>query len=251
MKQNISDLLSKFQYKTFNKQSINFPNYGTATFLIFDTETTGLPKKTPMGTFHHPYYFDMYDSARLIQLSWVMCELDLSSHIPRILYHEDYYIRNDEVINKAYWVNKIKDSTRSFDGLHINEILQIFLKDVNSVNFIVCHGCDFDLGIVASEMFRLKYDQNIINILLDKFHICTKLRRTAEEKRMPLARQVNINVSSKYQLYSAMEIEEIEDNDENDEELYVIGNRKPLETHNSLYDAYLTFELFKRKILHL
>lgn len=127
-------------------------------YIVFDTETTGLP--IPGSKYNN---LNSYDNARMIQICWAIYENN------KLLEVKDYYvypngfnkIDNTHIHNITYQdcVNK---------GVNINKVLDEFMKDVQTVKFIVGHNVAFDINIVLSELFRLKKNTDILSKTLSK-----------------------------------------------------------------------------------
>jgi len=121
-------------------------------YLFFDTETTGLPRnyKAPVT--------DSDNWPRLIQLSWIITDIDGKSILERnvLIRPNGYKIPSD--VSKLTGITTEKALNEGFD---ITEVLMEFLSDFEKVNTIVGHNIDFDLNIVRAEFYRLKIKENL------------------------------------------------------------------------------------------
>ncbi len=129
-------------------------------YLVFDTETTGLPRN---------YNAPISDSAnwpRLVQLAWAWYDAegnrwDYHNHIIK---PEGFVIPAD-----AAKVHRISTEKALAEGKPLREILDIFVKEISRARHIVGHNVDFDEKIVGAELFRLAMP----NVFLLANKLCT------------------------------------------------------------------------------
>ncbi len=134
-------------------------------FLIFDTETTGLPKKwrAPLTDFDN--------WPRMVQLAW-QCH-DLKGNLLFAKNHvikPDGYIIPPEVVN----IHGITNEIANAKGIPLNEALADFIEDVKKAKFIIGHNIEFDINIVGCELLRC----GLPEIVSKAPHICTKVEST-------------------------------------------------------------------------
>ncbi len=141
-----------------------FQAKGVFMFLIFDTETTGLPldKNAPLTNFEN--------WPRMVQIAWQIHDekgwfIKAENHIIR---PEGYIIP----IN-ASMVHGISTEHAKKVGEDLDEILDIFLNALNEVKYVVGHNVRFDLNITACEFLRKKginpfRSMNIIDTCTEK-----------------------------------------------------------------------------------
>lgn len=129
-------------------------------FLFFDTETTGLPKSWKAS------YRDINNWPRLVQLAWI--EGDENGNI---INQHDYIIKpqNFVIPNEASKVHKISTSEALQKGRDIQFVLEQFNQAISKVDCIVAHNLNFDINVVASELYRNNMDM----VLFEKKRICT------------------------------------------------------------------------------
>ena len=116
-------------------------------YLIFDTETTGLPKrwKAPIT--------DTDNWPRCIQIAW-----QLHDDMGRCLEHQDFLIR-PEGFNIPYDAEKIhgiSTELASEQGIDLVDVLELFNIALSKTNFVVGQNVDFDLNIMGCEFHRLE-----------------------------------------------------------------------------------------------
>ena len=119
-------------------------------FLIFDTETTGLPRNwnAPLT--------DADNWPRCIQIAWQLHSKDGSC-----LAHEDYLVVPDGFVipYDAEKIHGISTALAQKDGIPLSEVLEKFQQAVAQCEFIGGHNVSFDLNIMGAEFLRLG-DQN-------------------------------------------------------------------------------------------
>ncbi|MEK0442143.1 MAG: hypothetical protein RL403_1121, partial [Bacteroidota bacterium] len=114
-------------------------------YLIFDTETTGLPRSynAPMS--------DLDNWPRLVQLAW-----QLHDEKGRLLSNKNYIIRPEgfTIPYNSEKVHGISTKRALEEGHPLQEILQIFREDVAQTKYLVGHNIGFDIHVVGSEFLR-------------------------------------------------------------------------------------------------
>lgn len=115
--------------------------------LIFDTETTGLPKERNSS---------IYDSNKwpyIIQFSWMIFNTELS-----VIEDEgDYIIKlpsHIEISQESINIHKITRETSENCGYDIRTILFEFKLAINKCGLCVAHNIDFDKKIIQVEAKR-------------------------------------------------------------------------------------------------
>jgi len=116
-------------------------------YLIFDTETTGLPRNynAPMS--------DLENWPRLVQLAWQLHDDkgQLISNNNFIVKPEGFTIPyNSEKIHGISTQRAIKE------GHDLSKVLEIFEVDLKKSTFLVGHNIGFDISIVGAELLRSK-----------------------------------------------------------------------------------------------
>ncbi len=187
-------------------------------YLVLDTETIGLPKINKFNQF--PYYkkLNKYDTARIVQISWAIYDNndELMKTEDHIIKPNGFYVNPDSTK-----IHGISMSKAVNEGKDIKKALDIFMKDVNDVDIIVCHNVVFDINVIKSEMWRLKRRKDI-ETLSDIKSICT----LEKAKKLQLQRKVkNCKLETLYRYYFNKEIEN---------------------AHNSLYDVLNTGKVFAK-----
>lgn len=130
-------------------------------FLIFDTETTGLPKN-----WNAP--LDDFDNwPRLIQIAW-----QIHNYEGELLDVQSYFIVPDGFIipRGSEKIHGISTERATKEGKPIDFVLNEFNKALEKTDTIAGHNIEFDNSIVGSEMLRAK----INTPLLEKNAVDTK-----------------------------------------------------------------------------
>ena len=115
-------------------------------FLIFDTETTGLPKRwnAPLS--------DADNWPRCIQIAW-----QLHDKNGVLVEHEDYLIQPEgfNVPFDAEKIHGISTELASKSGISMKAVIDRFLKALSKTKFIVGQNLGFDKNIMGAEFLRL------------------------------------------------------------------------------------------------
>lgn len=113
-------------------------------YLIFDTETTGLPP----SPFPSPTLVDAWP--RLVQLAFIVC----NEEGKRISHY-------CETVKPAGWTipeglpHRITTEVAKETGKPVWDILHAFFHTAAAVGNLVAHNMDFDKGVIASEFYRM------------------------------------------------------------------------------------------------
>ena len=119
-------------------------------FLVFDTETTGLPKRknaSPEETYLFPY---------VVQLSWLVFD----SGTNKITDLKDKIIRlpnNIRIPQKTIDIHGITNERMLEEGEPIDDVLNSFVRDVSSCTYLIGHNLSFDQTMIEVECIRNKH----------------------------------------------------------------------------------------------
>lgn len=143
-------------------------------YIVLDTETTGLPNLLAHRGFNklpiYPPYFSLnhYNKSRLVQFSW-------------ITYSNNQKLSNDFIIYPTYTFNipeicvkihNISTKKAKQEGFDIHFVLDVFLDLLKNVDKIVAHNIQFDIHVILSECFRHKRFDVIQEVFKKKWE-CT------------------------------------------------------------------------------
>jgi DNA polymerase-3 subunit alpha len=114
-------------------------------YLIFDTETTGLPrnKNAPLTDFEN--------WPRLVQLAW-----QLHDGQGKLISQKNFIIKPDgfDIPFKAEQVHGISTQRALEEGHDLTEVLRQFNVDVGKTKALVGHNIEFDISIIGAELLR-------------------------------------------------------------------------------------------------
>jgi len=190
-------------------------------FLIFDTETTGLPKRwnAPLT--------DSDNWPRCIQIAW-----QLHDKNGALLEHEDYLVQ-PEGFNIPYDAEKIHGISTELaqkNGILLEEVIEKFQKALSKTIFIVGQNLGFDNNIMGAEFHRLGIENPLLNF--PALDTCTEL--TAQLCQLPGGR------GGKFKLPTLSELHTF------------LFNKPFSEAHNATADVEATtrcfLELIRRKL---
>ena len=158
-------------------------------YLVFDTETTGLPKKwnAPLS--------DSDNWPRCVQLAWQLHDSKgvlISSH--------SYLIKPDNY-NIPYESEKIHGISTALAnkiGDDLVNVLDKFILDLNKSGFLIGHNVKFDLNIIGAELLRI----NSAVSLLDKDILDTCTELTANVCKIPGGRGGKFKFPTLIEIYS-------------------------------------------------
>lgn len=121
-------------------------------FLIFDTETTGLPKRwdAPIS--------DSDNWPRCIQIAW-----QLHDELGNCIEHQDYLVTADgfNIPYDAEKIHGISTELANEQGIGLREMLEKFNIALSKSKFIVGQNVGFDVNIVGAEFYRLGIENNL------------------------------------------------------------------------------------------
>ena len=121
-------------------------------YLIFDTETTGLPQNwnAPLS--------DSDNWPRCVQIAWQLHATD-----GRMVSHNDFIITPDgfDIPFESEKVHGISTALANRDGTEIKTVVESFLAVVEKANYLVGHNLRFDLNVMGAELLRLGKENNL------------------------------------------------------------------------------------------
>lgn len=119
----------------------------TSMYLIFDTETTGLPK-----SWNAPIT-DTDNWPRCIQIAW-----QLHDDMGNLLEAQDYLIKPEgfNIPYDAEQIHGISTELAERNGISLSEVLEKFNVALSKTKFVIGQNVDFDLNIMGCEFYREK-----------------------------------------------------------------------------------------------
>lgn len=117
-------------------------------YLIFDTETTGVPhNKTAPIT-------DLDNWPRLVQLAW-----QLHDSKGKLISQHNYIVKPDgfDIPYKAEQIHGISTKRALEEGRDLVQVLSTFVQDLTKTSQLVGHNIEFDINIIGAEFIRSSF----------------------------------------------------------------------------------------------
>ena len=190
-------------------------------YLIFDTETTGLPKRwdAPIT--------DSDNWPRCIQIAW-----QLHDDLGNLIEHQDYLVKPEgfNIPYDAERIHGISTELAQAQGATLTEVLAKFNSALSKTKFIVGQNLGFDINIMGAEFHRMGVSSQMSSMkVLDT---CTEV--TASLLKLPGGR------GGRFKLPTLTELHQF------------LFNKPFSEAHNATADVEATtrcfFELIRREI---
>lgn len=158
-------------------------------YLIFDTETTGLPKRwgAPIS--------DTDNWPRCIQIAW-----QLHDDMGRVIEHQDYLVKPEgfNIPYDAERIHGISTELAEAEGISLSEVLEKFNIALSKTKFIVGQNLGFDINIMGCEFHRLGVESPMSSMpILDT---CTEI--TASLLKLPGGRGGKFKLPTLTELHS-------------------------------------------------
>ena len=157
-------------------------------YLIFDTETTGLPKRwdAPLS--------DSENWPRCIQIAWQIHDAK-----GEMVAHEDYLIQPDgfTIPFDSEQVHGISTALAEEQGIPLEEVLKKFHTALNQVDYVVGHNVSFDRNIMGAEYLR----SGLTDALAGKAIVDTCTEETASLCQLPGGRGGKFKLPTLSELY--------------------------------------------------
>ena len=190
-------------------------------YLIFDTETTGLPKN-----WNAPIT-DSDNWPRAIQIAW-----QLHDAMGNVIEHQDYLIKPEgfDIPYDAERIHGISTELATRDGISLQEVLEKFNIALSKTKYVVGQNVGFDVNIMGAEFHR----QSLPNDLQELPVLDTCTETTAQLCQIPGGR------GGKFKLPTLTELHK-----------YLFGEAFG-EAHNATADVEATtrcfFELIRTRV---
>ena len=121
-------------------------------YLIFDTETTGLPKN-----FNAPVS-DSENWPRMVQLAWQIHDKE-----GQLVEVKNYIIKPEgyTIPFNAEQIHGISTKRAKEQGADLTFVLDEFNKSLEQVDYVVGHNIEFDVNIAGAEFYRKEVENTI------------------------------------------------------------------------------------------
>ena len=157
-------------------------------YLIFDTETTGLPKRwdAPLT--------DSENWPRCIQIAW-----QIHDSKGGLVAHQDYLIQPEDftIPFDSEQIHGISTALAMTEGVSLSTVLADFQKALDGVHYIVGHNVSFDRNIMGAEFLRA----GLSDPLEEKPVIDTCTEETAQLCQLPGGRGGKFKLPTLGELY--------------------------------------------------
>ncbi|HSJ67549.1 MAG TPA: PHP domain-containing protein, partial [Anditalea sp.] len=130
-------------------------------YLIFDTETTGLPRD------YNAPITDLSNWPRLVQLAW-----QLHDERGNLISNNNFIVKPEgfTIPYNAEKVHGISTDRALKEGHDLRKVLEIFHQDVEKATYMVGHNIGFDINVCGSEFLR----KEVPMVLMEKTALDTK-----------------------------------------------------------------------------
>ena len=179
------------------------------TFIVFDVETTGLPKSYGAP----PTLYNLWP--HIVQFSWIVYNKSIEEK-SYIIKPKNYIIPDDSIK-----IHGITNEEANKTGIDIEIVLDKFREDCSKVDYLVAHNASFDISVVNSACYRTK---NELCFEKEKKVICTM------KSTVNLCKLENKNI--KYKNYKYPKLEELYE--------FLFLKKPNVKLHDSLEDTRLT-----------
>jgi DNA polymerase III epsilon subunit-like protein len=200
--------------------------------MIFDTETTGLPKTK----YVRPDRLDLWP--HIVQLSYVI----MDTKDKTIVKVQDNIISLGSGILIPEESSKIHGITQTMSlekGIPIEDALNTFIDDFNKVGEIVGHNIEFDVNMILVEAMRVlnkqdkrSYSADTFRVFLDDFKRAKQFCTMKNSVDLCAIKKVSVD-GKEYNKYPRLE------------ELHqCLFGTVPSHLHNSLVDVYVCMHCY-------
>ena len=141
-------------------------------YLIFDTETTGLPRN------YNAPITDTDNWPRCVQIAW-----QLHDDLGRCIEHKDYLIKPNgfSIPFQSEKIHGISTELALANGEDLEKVLEEFKTVLDKAKFVVGQNVSFDINVMGCEFYRLSKESKLSQLpILDT---CTET--TAELCQLP------------------------------------------------------------------
>ena len=140
-------------------------------YLIFDTETTGLPRD------RHAPVTDLNNWPRLVQMAWLLFDASKKQ-----IANHNYVIRPQgfSIPSAAARVHGITTEMALAEGDPLDDVLGKFEESLSEASVVIAHNLSFDEKILGAEFLRT----GLVSDLSQKSRVCT-MKQSADFCQLP------------------------------------------------------------------
>ena len=139
--------------------------------IVFDTETTGLPKTI----FRNGKKIKIYP--KIVQLGWLT--YDLANH--KLLKARDVIVQlpnGERIPAESTKIHKITNEMMDTNGLPLHDVFNEFNEDLQQSDIVIAHNLEFDKNVLLQEYKRNGYI-NVFKVMKRHQEYCT-MKSTTE-----------------------------------------------------------------------
>ena len=206
--------------------------------IIFDTETTGLPKS------RQSLVTDTKEWPHIVQFSYIIYDMTINK-LEKV---EDFIIKLAAEIDIPEDSCKIHGITKEISnerGVSIKEVIDKFMSDLSDCNLLIAHNLEFDMNMIIVELIRmnkiarLTEDDESMELNNSNYEKITKIEKYCTMKETE--KRCNIKAISKtgkeYTKYPTL-----------GELHYYLFRLYPKNLHNSLNDILICLRCYYKLI---
>lgn len=199
--------------------------------LVFDTETTGLPKTRKLNMYSLNFW------PYIVQFSYIIFD-DVTN---RILKVKDYIIKvpdNIIISEESIQIHGITNEISQSKGVDMKDAFDEFMLDFENVDMIIAHNLEFDLNMLKAEIMR-KIEYELIyfekELYKDYFNIIENSKKClcTMQESIDLCGIQAINTRGTYIKFPKLS-----------ELHYKLFNNIPNNLHNSLNDVLVCLRCY-------
>ena len=200
--------------------------------LIFDTETSGLPK----GKNKIPTLDTLSNWPHIVQFSYILydtstCEIDIM---------KDSIVRLPEgidICDECVKIHGITNEISASKGILLEDVLTDFMNTLEKADLLVAHNIDFDKNVIMAEILRKYSDINSIEKWTTYYNTITTYKKyyCTMQESIDLCNRKYVNkwtgsIRLKFPNLSELNMH--------------LFNYIPKNLHNSLYDIIVCLRCF-------
>jgi hypothetical protein len=144
--------------------------------LLFDTETTGLPRRRNVSALESP---DIWPD--MVSISWIVHTNDSRRAVQR----HTYIIRPDgwTIPEDSIRIHGITNERARAEGRPLAEVMALFRNDVIGASHIIAHNMEFDKNVIH-HAFKWRLGENPLAFWDSRKEFCSMLQ-SKEELKIP------------------------------------------------------------------
>jgi DNA polymerase III epsilon subunit-like protein len=199
-------------------------------FIVYDTETTGLPSKNAKLTLTDLWPY-------IVQFSYIIYESETNE-----IEKKDYIIQIPENVvmnNENIAIHGVTNEMSQTKGVKINNVIEEFINIIEGSDFVIGHNLEFDLNILKVELLRMIRETNDDEVR-QNYQECLNNLYSLDKYYCTMQNSINVcKLPSPYKKFKDQfkypRLDELHNH---------FFGIKPKKLHNSLNDVIITFRCF-------